>query len=151
MRLPLFLLGAIAMATVVAGCGGLAAPSSPLGGPPDLGAPPDLRASSWVATALPASQIVEGRAPWILVDGAILSGSTGCNDMSGELFIAGDRLTVRDLTATKRACPGPVGDQDVAFLRALREVERFGMLGEDLVLVGPSGELVMAPLRDSAP
>ncbi len=79
---------------------------------------------------------------WIrLVDGA-LTGSTGCNDLSGSYALDGDTITFTNLTPTEAAClDGDLVAQEMAVLGRLPEVVAFafeparGQDATDLVLV----------------
>ena len=57
----------------------------------------------------------------IAADGAV-TGTGGCNRMSGRASISGDRITFGPIASTKMACAPAVMDQEGKFLAALRDV-----------------------------
>jgi len=67
-------------------------------------------------------------------DGQQVKGSNGCNSLSGGYENDGDRLTLKQLASTKRACSGP--NQAPAFGDALDQTRRFEIQGQRLTLYG---------------
>ncbi len=63
-----------------------------------------------------------------------LSGSTGCNRMSGDFEINGARLRLSRIISTKRGCPGEAQRVETSFLRALEATTRFEIQGGTLRL-----------------
>ena len=58
-------------------------------------------------------------------DGSIF-GSTGCNSFNGSVLLGGDKITFQTpLATTRMACPGDLGIQEQAFLKALSSEVRF--------------------------
>mgnify|MGYP001353173174 CR=1 FL=1 len=62
----------------------------------------------------------ESWAPYWIVDGERISGSAGCNRLSGSYKVEGRTLTAGPLMATKMACPGAGMMQESAFFALMR-------------------------------
>jgi heat shock protein HslJ len=72
-----------------------------------------------------------------------VSGSGGCNRVTGPIEIDGDMLHLRRLASTRMACA--VGmEQELRFLRALGTVERYAIRGTRLELFDAAGTIVAA-------
>lgn len=85
-------------------------------------------------------------------EGERVTGFTGCNYYVGFAIHTPqrDRLTLRSLAWTQRACPGEVMAQEVAFLAALAQTKRYEVnTAGQLVLfyeqAGQSGQLILIP------
>lgn len=81
-------------------------------------------------------------------DGKV-SGSSGCNRISGTAKVAGDRIEFGPIAATRRACVPAVGDQEQKFFKALG-LTRHWQLDEargKLMLLGRDGAAVMVLAR----
>ena len=61
-----------------------------------------------------------------------MSGFAGCNIISGSYETDADNLNFGMLATTAMACPQ--SDKETEFLRALKNVKHFSILGESLVL-----------------
>ena len=60
---------------------------------------------------------------WIRLDGGALTGSTGCNDLSGSYTLDGDTLTFSGITPTEASClDGDLVAQEMAVLARLPQV-----------------------------
>ena len=71
-----------------------------------------------------------------------VSGNTGCNALNGQYALTGEGLRIGPVAMTRRACFGPAGEQEAAFLDAIERAYRFGVEPDGaLVLIGGSGEL----------
>jgi heat shock protein HslJ/uncharacterized membrane protein len=68
-------------------------------------------------------------------EGSRVSGSTGCNSMSGSVSLASDRLRFGPVATTRMACLDPaIAHQEQEFLRALQAADRFSLAGGQLTL-----------------
>ena len=76
--------------------------------------------------------------------GGRLSGSGGCNRITGSYQLDGDRLTFGPIASTRMACPEAM-DQEQAFLKALAAVRSYRIPGGTLELL--DGSNVVARLR----
>jgi len=61
-----------------------------------------------------------------------VSGSSGCNQYSGNFQYNGDQLTFSPLVATQKACDQPIMDQEAAYLSALQGATRYQIGGGQL-------------------
>jgi putative lipoprotein len=68
-----------------------------------------------------------------------VSGSGGCNRLTGGFDVTGRELRLGPLAATLMACPEPVMQREAAFLAALAETARFELEGDRLTLLGDDG------------
>ena len=67
-----------------------------------------------------------------------LSGSAGCNRISGAFDLDGARLVVSRVVSTRRACV-PDNSAEERFLKALAEVQRWRIESGALLLLSESG------------
>jgi len=70
-----------------------------------------------------------------------VSGSGGCNQVTGGYELNGDQLTFGPMASTRMACPQGM-DTEAAFLQALTKVSKWEVVGRDLELVDASGKSV---------
>ena len=79
------------------------------------------------------------RQPWIELDprSQRVTGSGGCNRISGDYESGLGILRFRDLTATQMACVSM--DTETAFLRALNQTRRYRIIGRTLQLMDDLG------------
>jgi len=85
-----------------------------------------------------------------------VSGSGGCNRLTGDYERDGDRLSFKPLAGTRRACIGGGMDTEDAFLTALPKARAFRIAGPRLELVDDGGRAVAAfearePTSDAKP
>ena len=72
-----------------------------------------------------------------------ISVQTGCNSAGGSYTATGDRLTIGDMFATKRACVEQAGNElETAYLGALSRTRRFRIAGGQLELLDESGSVI---------
>ena len=75
-------------------------------------------------------------------DSARVTGSTGCNRLSGPFTHEGDALRFGPTATTRMACLDEGANrQEQAFLGALLATQRHRIAGDTLVLVGAGGDL----------
>lgn len=106
-----------------------------------------LEDTVWKLTALHGQPVVMAdalRQPHLLLqpERHRVSGSGGCNRISGGYTLAGDRLTFGRTAATMMACPDGMA-QERAFLDALSTVARWQIDGQRLLLRDARGEVVL--------
>jgi heat shock protein HslJ len=63
-----------------------------------------------------------------------VSGSGGCNGLTGRYELKGDELTFRQMASTMMACPKGM-DAEAAFLKALTEAKTWKIAGQQLELL----------------
>lgn len=72
-------------------------------------------------------------------------GSTGCNRWSASWVLTGESLVLERFASTRRACRGPVGEQETRLLAALEAVRGFAVREDGaLVLTGGDGGDIVA-------
>jgi heat shock protein HslJ len=116
-------------------------------------ATPALEGTDWILVELgdkPAVPGATGTPPTLRFDaaGGRLSGSGGCNRITGTYRVDGDRLTFGPIASTRMACPEAM-DQEQAFLKALAGVTSYRSSGGTLDLL--DGSNVLARLRAGSP
>jgi heat shock protein HslJ len=81
--------------------------------------------------------------PNLLFDGKSrhVSGSGGCNQVTGSYELHGDQLTFGQVASTRMACPQGM-DTEAAFLEALTKVKKWKIVGRDLELFDAAGKSV---------
>ncbi len=71
-----------------------------------------------------------------------VSGSGGCNRVTGGFDLGGDKLRLRQMAGTMMACPAGM-DQESRFLQSLSKVERYHISGDHLELLDASGTVLV--------
>lgn len=113
----------------VKGCGGTILPPSNLAG------------TNWTFVSIGGAHVARDLPTSLRFDGTQLSGSAGCNRISGDYTSDGKRLTAGPLLATQMACPGAGMAQEQAFMALMAKPVslRFTPDGR-LILVGEGGK-----------
>ncbi|MDQ2964895.1 MAG: META domain-containing protein [Chloroflexota bacterium] len=109
------------------------------------GVTPNLESTGWRAVQVWGREPVAGREPTVRFAGGKVVGSGGCNQIGGQFTIDGARLTVTDLGGTAMGCPAPIGEIEGAFMKALLTAETIRFDGQNLVILGVGGEVVLRP------
>jgi putative lipoprotein len=108
-----------------------------------------LSGSDWVVVQMNGNTVQEARVPALKFDrDGRVSGTSGCNRFTGTYTEKGELLEFGPLAATRMACPGAIGEQEVEFFRALAKVTGYGERGGHTVLLDASGAVVMQLLAD---
>jgi uncharacterized lipoprotein YbaY/heat shock protein HslJ len=107
--------------------------------------PASLMNVRWVPTQIAGAEVTvtgQQREPWIMLDprSKRLSGSGGCNRISGGFQAGRDTLRFGRMASTMMACPGL--EAETAFLRALEATRRYHVLGRTLELLDGDGRLL---------
>jgi copper homeostasis protein (lipoprotein) len=107
-------------------------------------APLPLESTSWRLSSLagqPLSSADATHAPTLMFDAAEkrVSGSGGCNRITGSYNVNGDKLDFGPIASTKMACPQPIMDTESAFLRQLSAVNSYKIDGGSLTLYSADG------------
>jgi heat shock protein HslJ len=110
-----------------------------------------LAGTSWRAEG--AAAAAGSTVPALTFDSAQhVSGTTGCNRVSGAIALDGSSLRFGPLMSSRRGCPGPVMEQESRFLRALEDCRTWrrassgtgaSASGETLELLDASGAVVL--------
>lgn len=120
-------------------------------GPPR---PVTLAGTRWSLLELDGRPVAESEAengvPSLLLDAGAMrvSGSGGCNRLTGAYSTDGSSLFFEGITTTMMACPGPVMSQEKEFLVALALVDSFKIDGDRLEL--RRGDKVLARFQAQA-
>ena len=109
------------------------------------GAAPGLYATEWKAVLVAGRQPLAGREPTLKFARDTLTGSGGCNHLSGKYKVEGDRIAITELGANLAGCPAPAGEIEGLFLNALARAEAFRSDGGNLVITGAGGEIGLRP------
>lgn len=128
-RCAVSLLGALAL---LIGCGTRVSLDEPIEGP------------TWRLASVaqqPVAQAVEPqREARLQFNGARVSGSSGCNQLSGAYQRSGSSLKIGPLAATRMACADPArAALESEFLAALQGTSSYSLLGSQLILLDGAG------------
>ncbi len=69
-----------------------------------------------------------------------VSGHGGCNSFFGSYEQDGAKLTIGPLAATRKACPGEIGEKEWTFLRMLEATREVDATHLKLILKDANGE-----------
>jgi heat shock protein HslJ len=144
----------VAAALVLAACststGSSAKPSSSAAGSPGAAGSPAMTATlegtTWQLTGyvgpagnlLPVPAAVSASATF---SAGTVSGNAGCNEYSGSYTVDGDKLTIGQVAATKKACGPAETALETAYLAALGKVATYSIDGESLELKTTEGKV----------
>jgi copper homeostasis protein (lipoprotein) len=70
-----------------------------------------------------------------------LSGGGGCNRLTGNFELDGDKLRLRGMAGTMMACPAGM-EQEQRFLQSLEKVERYRISGSHLEMLDATGAVI---------
>jgi heat shock protein HslJ len=117
--------------TTVHGCGG--EPSSL------------LVSETWTVAELGGVATTDTRPTLTFMAAGRVGGTTSCNRYSAPYRLAGEGLSFGAAISTKMACPQPVMDQEVRFLRLLARIARFEIAADGaLRLLADDGQAIIA-------
>ena len=83
----------------------------------------------------PVANAATGEVPYLELEGGRVSGTGGCNRLTGTYETSGDTLRFGPLATTRMACEEAVMRRETAFLAALAATTRFELAGSSLVLL----------------
>lgn len=114
--------------------------------PASAGADAPLRNTYWKLTHIggaPARSAARQREAHLIfaAQEQRVSGSGGCNRITGGFELAGDRLHLGRIVATRMACAEGM-EQEQRFLKSLADVEHYRIDGDRLELLDESGVVV---------
>jgi heat shock protein HslJ len=136
-RQAITMLTAMALAALLATCGGFGQTTEP------SSKPVVLDGSEWVLTSLNGSCLVEGSNITLSFSGGQVGGFAGCNGYGGE-YAATDKgaLTIAEIQITLELCQTPAGvmEQEGAYIEALREAAVYRATDGYLEIGDTSGE-----------
>ena len=108
--------------------------------------PPDnaLQGGEWRLAQLKGESVEPGsRATLAFPSKTSVSGSGGCNNFVGAVAADQGRLSLGQLAATRKACPGAVMKLEDDYLAALSQATGYRLDGEELVLLDASGTAIL--------
>ena len=105
-----------------------------------------LRGTYWKLVRLsdtPVQVTEQQREPHLILAGDTprISGSGGCNRLTGGFELDGDRLRLRGMAGTMMACPTGM-EQEQRFLQSIGTVERYRVRGSHLEMLDAAGTVV---------
>ena len=114
--------------------------------PGQAGADAPLVGTYWKAVAVdgtPAIPLPEKREAHLVfaAEGNRVSGSTGCNRVTGTFTQTGDSFRFSPMASTKMACPPNLDAQEGAFLQALSAIATMQISGDTLELKDATGKV----------
>lgn len=100
-------------------------------------------AGKWLAESIRRGGVIDNLQTVleIAADGRV-SGSGGCNRITGKADISGNRISFTPLASTRMACAPASMDQEAKFLAALSDVRQWR-------IDGPRGKLILLDARDN--
>lgn len=117
--------------------------ASPEPAPADT--PADTPAGRWLAEDIGGGGVIDNAQSVLelAADGTV-TGSGGCNRMTGTAVIEGDALSFGPIASTRMGCVPALGDQEAKFFAALAATRNWQIdeLGK-LILLGAEGQAVM--------
>ena len=114
--------------------------------PEPASAAADLAETSWTLVSLGGAPVAEGSGARLAFDSAgNVSGSTGCNSVSGTYALDGPSLTFGPLATTRMACEEALMAQETAVLEALAAVEGWEIDADGNLHLTGGTELVLEP------
>ena len=115
--------------------------------PEPASAAADLAGTSWTLVSVGGAPVVEGGVGARLAfdTAGSVSGSTGCNSVSGMYALDGTSLTIGPLATTRMACEDALMTQEAAVLDALAGVEGWELDADGRLHLTGGTELVLEP------
>jgi heat shock protein HslJ len=110
-----------------------------------------LAGSEWRPTAIGGIEVPADPGMFVRFGGdGKLAGNGGCNRFFGTYKLAGERIEIGKLGATRMACPEPVMERETRFLQALANARRFVRDRIDLSLIDEAGTPVIRLIQTDA-
>jgi heat shock protein HslJ len=137
-----------AVATFMACCAGPEddGKGKPQGSTYDAG----LISTSWIVQSIDGVPAIQSPRSMLVFESAtMIVGTSGCNNFSGTVGLAGAEIIVGPLASTQRACESALMAQEARFFSSLQTTRSFQVNEQVLLLYGPTGaqslELTRAP------
>jgi heat shock protein HslJ len=140
-RIAFPVLATTLLASALAGCGGGISLDEPIEGP------------TWRLTQLRGDPVESGGDAQIQFDGSSgrVSGSGGCNRVSGSFTRTGSSLRIGQLGSTRLACPDPTrGANETQFFAALQATASYRLAGPGRLALLDAGGHTLANLSAAA-
>lgn len=94
----------------------------------------DWRLTAWTQNSQMISLVPDVEV-FLRLEEAQISGSGGCNQYSAAYRVEGDRMIIEPLRSTRRACDGPVMEQETKFFTALQSAHHVTRGSDDSLTV----------------
>jgi putative lipoprotein len=111
---------------------------------------PDLLSGRWLAESILRRGVIDDLQTMIEItsDGKV-TGSGGCNRISGKVTVTGSQISFGPMISTKMACAPAIMDQESKFLSALGDTRlwRIDEQRDKLILVDANGLTVLRLIR----
>jgi heat shock protein HslJ len=113
---------------------------------PEPTSPADLAGTAWTLVTIGGAPVDEASGPHLTfgADGN-MTGSTGCNSMSGSYATDGAALTFGPMSTTRMACEESLMTQETAVLEALAGVSGWEIDADGRLHLTGGTELVLRP------
>ncbi|GHU04519.1 hypothetical protein FACS1894158_04990 [Betaproteobacteria bacterium] len=103
-----------------------------------------LQDTDWVLTRLESQPVTTTKPAQLRLNAeGRVSGSGGCNRISGAYQLTGGQIAFSQVVSTKMACIGDVAATEDAFFKALAQVASWEITGQTLSLRDAGGKLVL--------
>lgn len=103
---------------------------------------------AWAVTEVRSGTIPAGTVPTLVFETGRLAGFAGCNDFGASLEIgAGGALRLGPAAITRKACPSPQMDLEVALLRALQRINAVAFEGDGQIVLTAFGTTMLRARR----
>lgn len=93
----------------------------------------DLAGTTWLVEDIGGRSVIDFAQTTIeFPEAGRISGNTGCNQYSAQIWFNGERYGIKGIAVTERACTAAVMDQEKRFLGALEHGQRMVVAGSFL-------------------
>lgn len=114
-----------------------------------------LAGTEWQLTTIvngdTAQSLLAGTKVTAKFDDEGVSGSTGCNNYFGPYTLNGNAISFGVLGSTMMACEEGILGQESTFLQTLETIKSFSIVGDQLTLSHPTGELIFTAASTNPP
>jgi len=98
-------------------------------------APSELWGTSWVLEDLAGSAVMKGAQPTLeFPEPEKVAGKGSCNRFFGAVRVSGETISFSAMASTRMACSEALGTQEMTYLKALQDAERFKVQGDALLI-----------------
>ncbi len=93
----------------------------------------DLAGTTWLVEDIDGRGVLDfAQTTIVFPEAGRISGSTGCNQYSAQIWFNGERYGIKGIAVTERACAAAIMDQERRFLNALENGQRMVVAGSYL-------------------
>jgi heat shock protein HslJ len=103
---------------------------------------------TWAVTEVRSGTIPDDTVPTLMFEAGRLAGFAGCNNFGASLEVGeGGALKLGPAAITRRACPAPQMDVEVAVLRALQRINAVAFEGDGQIVLSAFGTVMLRATR----